>query len=75
MAQSVRLQIEVEGDSIIVTQPGTRCLVAYQKRVDAPGLVATNMRRDPNPSIRQPDFLARAWRAANEKARELGWIG
>jgi hypothetical protein len=49
-------------------------MVTYRKADDKPELIVTNMRRDSDPSIRQRDFLARAWRIANDKARELGWI-
>lgn len=73
-ARKIRPRVEVEGDSIIVSFPGTRCMVTYRKADDKPELIVTNMRRDSDPSIRQRDFLARAWRIANDKARELGWI-
>jgi len=37
-----------------------------------PGAFA--VRGDKRAGISQVDFLDRAWRVANDKARELGWI-
>jgi hypothetical protein len=51
--------VVLEADTIIVTMPGTRYSISYRKL---------------NAGIREVDFLARAWRIANDKARELGWI-
>jgi hypothetical protein len=36
--------------------------------------VATNVVDDRRVAVRKADFLARASRIANNKARELGWI-
>jgi hypothetical protein len=55
--------------------PGTICRVAYRKRADASELVATFVNYDEHASISRPEFLARSWRIAMDKARELGWIG
>jgi hypothetical protein len=74
MAESVRLRLETAGDNIVITLPGTSCSVTYRKPVHSPGLVAANVRGDRDAPISQADFLARAWRIANDKARELGWI-
>ena len=74
MAQTVRLRVEVEDDDIVVTLPGTTFRVIYRKPYEAPGLVAFGVRDDEDAGISQIDFLARAWRVANDKARELGWI-
>jgi hypothetical protein len=41
---------------------------------DDPGLGAFALQADKTAGIAQTDFLARAWRVANDKARELGWI-
>ena len=35
------IQVELEGDEIVVTQRGTRYLLAYRKSVDRPQLVMT----------------------------------
>ncbi len=75
MAVTVRLRVEVEDDSIIVRLPGTSFRVIYRKPSQYPGLVAFDFRGDKTAGIiTQADFLGRAWRVANDKARELGWI-
>ena len=74
MAETIRLRVEVGDDGIIVTLPGTTFRVIYHKTPDAPGLVASAIQSDKSAGIAQFDFLARAWRVANDKARELGWI-
>ena len=72
------LQVVVDGTSIIVTMPGTDLAVAYQKQFGTPHLVLTHTSitaSGPAPvtdAIHQ--FRARAFHAAVEKARELGWI-
>jgi hypothetical protein len=33
-----------------------------------------NFRDDPGLGLTSAEFLAKAWKVANEKARELGWI-
>ena len=68
------LHIEVEGDVIIVTLPGTTLRVNYSKPKKSDGLVAFGVRGDKGAGISQVDFLARAWWVTNDKARELGWI-
>jgi hypothetical protein len=37
-------------------------------------LVTFDFRGDKDAGMPLADFLARAWRVANDKARELGWI-
>ena len=61
----MRFFVMVQGDEIIVTSP-TGFRAAYFKR---PQLV---LRR--RTQTDDQELLARAWQAANEKARELGWI-
>ena len=46
----------------------------YRKPYEVSGLVAFGVRDDNDAGVSQIDFLARAWRVANDKARELGWI-
>jgi hypothetical protein len=58
----------------MVTLPGTSFRVIYSKPKKSPGLVAFGVRGDKDAGMSQIDFLARAWRVANDKARELGWI-
>jgi len=74
VAETIRLSIEVESDVIIVTLPGTTFRVNYSKPNKSPGLVAFGVHRDKDAGLSQVDFLARAWRVANDKARELRWI-
>jgi hypothetical protein len=66
--------LEVEGDGIIVTLPGTALRVIYRKQAHSSGLVAIDVRGAPGAAISQVAFLTRAWKLANEKAREFGWI-
>jgi hypothetical protein len=63
------LHVEVRGELIVVSQPGTRFYAIYTKPADEPALVliisdATN----------DLQIGAELWQAANDKARELGWI-
>jgi hypothetical protein len=74
MAATLRLHIEVEDDSIIVTLPGTTFHVIYRKTNETPGLVQFALQADKSAGISQAAFLASAWRVASDKARELGWI-
>ena len=62
------LQVEVRDDEIIVTQSGSKFRAVYHKPEDQPQLIAKGT---PHGNY---DFLAQAWQAANERARELGWI-
>ena len=74
MAETIRLHVEVEDDGIIVTLPGTTFRVIYHMTPNDPGLAASAIQSDKSAGIAEFDFLARAWRVANDKARELGWI-
>jgi hypothetical protein len=71
-----RLRVDVVDDEIIVSLPGTSYNVTYFKRANSPQLLARNISQtdDLRTPVRLSDFLARAWRVANGKARELGWI-
>jgi hypothetical protein len=70
----VGLRVTVRDEAITVTLPGTWFMVTYRKFPGLPDLVATNVVDDKRVALRKPDFLARASRIANNKARELGWI-
>ena len=74
MADTIRLNIEVEDKVIIVTLPGTTFRVNYNKAKKSDGLVAFGIHGDKDAGVSQVDFLTRAWRIANDKVRELGWI-
>ena len=67
------VQVAVEDGAVIVTLPGTSFCVVYRKGAD-PWLLASDIRDDPNSPISKFTFRARAWIAANNKARELRWI-
>jgi hypothetical protein len=67
------IHVAVVGDAIIVTMPGTRYSVIYRKGAK-PWLLASSIHEDDDFPSRSFTFRARAWTAANDKARELGWI-
>jgi hypothetical protein len=48
----------------------------YYKPKNSPQLLAKRIasKDDPLVAMRLSEFLAAAWRLANNKARELGWI-
>ena len=58
------MQINLEGKVAIVTL------------ANSPQLLARNFPRDDDSRVpmTQAEFLTRAWKLANDKARELGWI-
>jgi hypothetical protein len=70
-----KVSVLVFGPDIIVTMPGTSFRVTYTKTEDE--LIATEFvtkkLENEKRHISFPDFLALAWAAANEKAREIGW--
>jgi hypothetical protein len=70
------LHLEVVDGEIVVTMPFTSYTVTYYKPARSPQLLAKRIasRDDPSSPMTLSDFLARAWRVANDKARELGWI-
>ena len=70
----LNVHISVMNDAIVVTMPGTSYSVTYRKR-DEPWLLASDVRDDKKSPISRWTFRARAWTAANQKARELEWIG
>jgi hypothetical protein len=71
-----KLRVQVVDDEIIVTLLGTGYSVAYYKPENSPGLLAKRIadKDDPRIQMTVAEFLGKAWRAANDKARELGWI-
>ena len=69
------LHVEARDRDIVVTMPGTSFRVVYRKP-DRGRLVARldyfqNEQKGP---ITRLEFIAKALRLANDKARELGWI-
>jgi hypothetical protein len=76
MGRKQKVAVRVAGDKILVTLPGTNFNVTYERSSEGPGLVASAFggRKDEDNKVKLPEFLASAWTAANDKARELGWI-
>ena len=70
------LELEVWDRDIIVTLPGSSYAVTYYKPKNSPQLLAKHIASndDPRAPMTASEFLATAWRLANHKARELGWI-
>jgi predicted alpha/beta hydrolase family esterase len=70
------LRVEVLEDEIIVILPATSYGVVYHKPANAPQLLVKNFlsKNDSGAPMTQAEFFSRAWQAANDKARELGWI-
>ena len=71
-----KLDVQVAGNGIKITLFGTRYSVTYFKRRGSPGLYAKNIvhEDDPRVPMTSAEFLAKAWKIANDKARDLGWI-
>ena len=76
-AADVNLSVEVQGDDIVVTLPGTSYVVTYYRAAAFPQQLLTKShsgREDEDAPMTQAEFHARAWKAASHKARALGWI-
>jgi hypothetical protein len=75
MRANSELSVQVVDDEIIVTLPGSHYSVTYYKSAKSPQLLARFIsdRDDPRVAMSLSEFLALAWRLANDKARELGW--
>jgi hypothetical protein len=73
-----RIAVEVLDDEILVTMPGTSFSIVYERSKDNQ-LVASSFSgrkiQDERNKVSFPYFLSLAWTAANEKAKELGWLG
>ncbi len=74
MAESGGLVVELIDDQIVVTMPGTFLLAAYRKSESAASLVARFIHDDRHAALPRSEFVARSWRLALAKARQLGWI-
>jgi hypothetical protein len=71
------LELEVQDGDITISLPGSSYTVTYYKpKTSSPQLLAKRIPRRDDPSVAMTlsEFLAQAWRLANQKARELGWI-
>ena len=71
-----KLDGRVADNDFRITQFGTRDSVTYFKRSGFPGLFAKDIvhKDDPRVPMTSAESLAKAWKIANKKARELGWI-
>jgi hypothetical protein len=76
MTHNAQLCIQVVGNEIIVTLPPSAYSVTYFKPQGSSHLLAKDIAKedDPRMPLSVSAFLVEAWKAANEKARELGWI-
>jgi hypothetical protein len=74
MAESAGLIVEMIDDQIVVTMSGTLFLAAYRKRQGVAALAAHFLQDDRHAPIPRAEFVARSWRVALAKARELGWV-
>jgi hypothetical protein len=70
------LHVAVEGGEVTVTLLGTSYAVTYFKPANSPQLQGKHFPAevDQRSPISQASFVGKAWKLANDKARELGWI-
>ena len=72
-----KVTVRVAGDVLVVTMAGTDFEITYEK-TDENRLVACSFRgrnlQDERRRVSFPRFLGLAWTAANDKAREIGWL-
>ena len=69
LGRSKELNVLAHGREIVVTEPKHDFCAVYVKSVNSPLLVLKL--RAPTTDV---ELMIRAWEAANDKARELGWI-
>jgi hypothetical protein len=76
MQHNDELQVEVRGGEIVVTLPDSIYSVTYCRSPQGSYLAAKMLPTiyDPNAVLTSAEFLTQAWKLANDKARELGWI-
>jgi hypothetical protein len=71
-----KLAALVSGNEIVVVLTGSIYTVTYFRRRGSHGLLAKNIPIKNDPRIPMTAAgLAKAWKVANQKAKELGWIG
>ena len=68
------LDIEVRDDEMIVTLPGTNYVATYYRATARELLAKSSSGQESDGAMTQAEFHGRAWKLANDKARELGWI-
>ena len=73
---SPALRVAVQGSEIVVTASDSDYVITYHKPANSPQLLARSFPRkeDRRVSMTLADFLTSAYKLANDKARELGWI-
>jgi hypothetical protein len=73
----MEFRVQVVGGNVVVTLPGYRYAVTYYKPEGSAGLLMKYSVADDDLRLQMTgaEFLATAWKRANAKARELGWIG
>ena len=76
MSSEPRLRVQVVNDEIVVTLPGYHYAVTYSKPSQGRVLIARNSppTDDLRITMKKSEFLAKAWKLANAKARDQGWI-
>ena len=74
MMSEQNLRVQVVDDNIVVTLPGYSYSVAYYKPDRSPGLLVkySVTKNDLRLSMTDAQFLAKAWKLANDKARAPG---
>jgi len=76
MGPEPQLRVRIVNDEIVVSLPGFHYSATYYKPFNAPQLVERNIpiTDDPRIGMKMSEFVVKARKLANEKARELGWI-
>ena len=72
---SGRTVVQVDGDELIVFLPGTDYIATFYRAT--PGELLAKSRAGHefgDVPMTRAEFQGRAWKAANAKARDLGWI-
>ena len=68
------LRVEVLGNTIMVAMRGT-CFRAKYRKQEAPWLATDEYGPDdPEAAVTFSEFRNLAWQAANNRARQLGWV-
>ena len=69
-------RVAVQGSEIVVTVSDTDYVMIYHKPTNSPQLIAKSFPRkeDRRVPMTLADFLTAAYKLANDKAREVGWI-
>ena len=69
------INVDVDGDLLVVSLHGTSYRAIYFKSPREPKLIqAPNLTFSKDGSMTHKEFEALAWKAATAKARELRWI-